>query len=368
MERIVKFKDFVTEALGVPTGIIPLAKQLFDYLIDNIENQDDLEDLVKFPILMEGNFSINDMKIKKIILGFNFNVYNSGKGKIDFLGMGSHFQSYSGVSKKFRIPYVKTNGTDEILITIDLAVSQEIIGQNIIDYLLTQKNYFIPIFAHELKHFYDKFKKPRQPLAVWTEYSTISKNNFGGVKPLNDYLFLSYYLHEFENLVRPTEFAAMLDIHKITPDKFKEYFVNTEIYQFLKQGQNFSLSNLKNDLKNYLIQMVSILCDLGYNPVQIIKLGSDSIVELILKEFYENLLTWKGDTLQKFLFPLGKHPMRFIGKKDEYFDDYLNKILKFGSDYKKFYENEEKFLKSESTKMIKKLSGLYALTDIYKKK
>ena len=64
MDKIVKFKDFVTEALGVPTGVIPLAKQLFDYLIDNIENQDDLEDLVKFTILMDGNFSINDMKIK----------------------------------------------------------------------------------------------------------------------------------------------------------------------------------------------------------------------------------------------------------------------------------------------------------------
>ena len=46
MERIVKFKDFVTEALGVPTGIIPLAKQLFDHLVDNIEKQDSLEDLI----------------------------------------------------------------------------------------------------------------------------------------------------------------------------------------------------------------------------------------------------------------------------------------------------------------------------------
>jgi hypothetical protein len=98
------------------------------------------------------------------------------------------------------------------------------------------------------------------------------------------------------------------------------------------------------------------------------KLEDEDIIEYCLKLFYENLITWKGQMMNDLLYINGKTPFRFIGKKEKYFDDYLNKILKFGDDYKKFFEQESKHINSESKRMFKKLSGLYALTDIYGKK
>ena len=373
MGRIVKFKDFVIEALGVPTGIIPLAKELYEYIIQNIDSDDNLTELEEKKIVLEGNFNINDMSVKKIEISFKFKQVEDDEGVLELLGMSSYFDNTIGVTKKRTVPYALTGLKDELKISVNFAASDDILGDDIKHLFISDKNYLIPVLAHELKHFYDKFKKKRQVVPVWSEYAVVSKVNFGSIKPLNDFLFLSYYLHEFENLVRPTELAAMIDVEQITPDKFKEFFMNTEIYRLLKMGQEFSLKNLRKELNNYILQILGTLVEIGYEPIHLYFMknqdnGDDEIVELILKEFYEHILTWRGSFLKMILFDGEPHPLRFIGKKDQYLDDYYQKIVKFGSDYDKFYEKEEKFLQSEATRMIKKLSGLYAITDIYKKK
>lgn len=373
MERIVKFKDFVVEALGVPTGIIPLAKELYEYIIQNIETDDNLKELAERKIVLEGNFNINDMSVKKIEISFKFQTVEDDEGVLELLGMSSYFDNTIGVTKRMTKPYAMIGLKDEVKISVNFAASDDILGDDIKHLFIVDKNYLIPVLAHELKHFYDKFKKKRQPVPVWSEYSVVSKVNFGSIKPLNDFLFLSYYLHEFENMVRPTELAAMIDVEQITPDKFKKFFMNTEIYRLLKMGQEFSLKNLRKELNNYILQILGTLVEIGYEPIHLYFMknqdnGDDEIVELILKEFYEHMLTWRGSFLKMILFDGEPHPLRFIGKKDQYLDDYYQKIVKFGPDYDKFYEKEEKFLQSEATRMIKKLSGLYAFTDIYKKK
>jgi hypothetical protein len=95
-------------------------------------------------------------------------------------------------------------------------------------------------------------------------------------------------------------------------------------------------------------------------------LKKEDLIELVLKEFYESLLVWKGQMMEALLYPRGKHPLRFIGNKERYYDEYLTKITKFASDYNSFYKSEEKFLNQESFRMMKKLARLYELTDIYK--
>ena len=71
--------------------------------------------------------------------------------------------------------------------------------------------------------------------------------------------------------------------------------------------------------------------------------------------------------LETLIYPKGKHPLRFIGNKERFYDEYLNKITKFASDYNSFYKSEARFLNQEAFRMIKKLARLYELTDIYKK-
>ena len=366
MNRIIKFDNFVNEALGVPTNIIPLAKELFDFIVNGIYHDDDLEGLCEGPLVMSGSFNIADMPIKDIVIGFGFGV-SRDKRPVELAGMGSHFDRFLGINKKTKGYYSGTFVKDEVLMSIKFLVPENVTGRDIINYMKKEKEFLIPILAHELKHFYDKFKNPRIAVKKWTDYTVVAGNSFGPIEPLNEFLFLSYYTNEFENLVRPTEMAAMIDVKRVTPDKFKSFFLDSDIYKKLNSAKEFSLSKLKEELKNYFAQIVVVLLELGYDAMRILNLKKEDLIELILKEFYESLLTWKGQMMETLLYPRGKHPLRFIGNKDRFYDEYLNKITKFASDYNSFYKSEEKFLNQESFRMIKKLARLYELTDIYRK-
>lgn len=365
MNKIVRFENFINEALGVPTNIIPLAKEVFDFIVNSINPDDDLDDLCEGTLVMSGSFNISDMSIKDIEIGFSFGVGRNVKD-VGLLGMGSHFDRFLGVNRQTKGYYAGTFVKDEVLMSIRFLVSEDVTGSDIIEYMNKEKEYLIPILAHELKHFYDKFKNPRVGVKKWTDYTVVAENSFGPIEPLNEFLFLSYYTHEFENLVRPTEMAAMIDVKRVAPDKFKSFFLESEIYKKLKSAKEFSLSKLKEELKNYFVIIVSVLLELGYDAMRILTLKKEDSIELILKEFYESLLTWKGQMMETLLYPRGKHPLRFIGNKERFYDEYLEKITKFASDYNSFYKSEEKFLNKESFTMIKKLARLYELTDIYK--
>lgn len=365
MNKIIKFEEFINEALGVPTNIIPLAKEVFNFIVENINPDDDLDGLCEGPLVMSGNFNIADMSIKDIVIGFSFGVSRSDT-EVGLLGMGSHFERFLGVNRETKGYYSGTFVKDEVLMSVKFLVSEDVTGSDIIEFLLKEREYLIPIFAHELKHFYDKFKNPRVAVRKWTDYGVVAQNSFGPIEPLNKFLFLSYYTHEFENLVRPTEMAASIDVKRITPDKFKSFFLQSEIYQNLNSAKEFSLTKLKQELKNYFSLIVVTLLQLGYEAIELMTMDKDKLIELTLKEFYESLLVWKGQMMESLLYPRGKHPLRFLGNKERFYDEYLNKITKFESDYNSFYKSEEKFLNQESFKMIKKLARLYELTDIYK--
>lgn len=365
MNRIVKFDNFLNEALGVPTNIIPLAKELFDFIVENIYPDDDLDGLCEYPIVMSGNFTVGDMAIKDIVIGFEFSVSQSYSDVL-LLGMGSHFERFLGVDKKTKGYYSGTFLKDEALLSIKFEVSEDVTGDDIINYLKKDREYIIPILAHELKHFYDKFKNPRSGVRKWTEYIVVAQNSFGSIQPLNDFLLLSYYLHEFENLVRPTEMAATMDMKRVKPENFKTFFMGTDIYKKLKVAQEFSLTIMKNQLEEYLGQIIFTLLELKHEPTKLIELDKGQLINLILKEFYESLLVWKGQMLETLIYPKGKHPLRFLQNKERFYDEYLTKITKFASDYNSFYKSEAKFLNQEAFRMIKKLARLYELTDIYK--
>jgi hypothetical protein len=51
----------------------------------------------------------------------------------------------------------------------------------------------------------------------------------------------------------------------------------------------------------------------------------------------------------------------FMGKKQKYFEKYLNSVERFGDDYEKFFKYEINQTRKICLKMTKKLSKLYSL-------
>jgi hypothetical protein len=162
-------------------------------------------------------------------------------------------------------------------------------------------------------------------------------------------------------LVRPTQLATEIHLEKISPKQFYDYFVGNEIFKTLKEAKEFSLENLKDSLKKYMVQIYEILDKVGmYVNTE------DEAIDSILELFYINLVHWKEQQMIGFIYPRGRNNPLFQhmvnDDKDDYIITYSNRIKKYANDYEKFYVDEAKFMKNTATKMIKKLGRLYELT------
>jgi hypothetical protein len=348
-------KNKINEAVGVPENIIDSAINLYDYIFAYISSLRDIESKDEYKTQIIGNFRISDMNLIKINLKFELH-----KNKIDdFILIGMGQASESVINSMFQIE-ARIN-RDETDLEIDLATPNEFEDKELIDFLVKNKKNLIPIIAHELKHAYDTFKKNKSNLLKRVEYSVYSNSNFGGIKSLKEFLFNSYYIHNIENLVRPTEMAAQIQIDEITPKQFKEFFLRNQIYQTLKKIKEFSYEQLKNELMEEESSIESLLNHVGENYGTL-----EEKVDRILELFYINLTNWKNDKVIKYIYPMGVNnplfPIFQTSEKDNYLDYFFKKSGKYENDYINFFRDEEKYQRNTATKMIKKLGRLYELT------
>jgi hypothetical protein len=193
--------------------------------------------------MLSGDYAISDMKLTTIELEIKLReVQGSGFRFLNF-AQGLRFS----VNDQFQMEVFVEE--DETLIKIEFIVPKNFKDKELLEYYQQNKNRFISIIAHELKHAYDSFKKNKTNLPMRVDYQISSNSGFGGVRPLNRFLFLSYYIHHIENLVRPTQLATEIHLGKITPKQFYDFFVGNEIFKILKEAKEFSLENLKESLK-----------------------------------------------------------------------------------------------------------------------
>jgi hypothetical protein len=346
----------INEALGVPVNIIPSAIKLYDDIYRFLSNLSDIQSNDEYSTILSGDYTISDMKLRTINL--EVELHKVQGGGFSFLSFGQGVQV--SVNDQFQMEVFVEE--DETLIKIEFIVPENFKDKELLEYYQQNKNRFISIIAHELKHAYDSFKKNKTNLPMRVDYRISSNSGFGGVRPLNRFLFLSYYIHHIENLVRPTQLATEIHLGKITPKQFYDFFVGNEIFKILKEAKEFSLENLKESLKKYMVQIYEILDMVGMD-VDTEEDAIDSILEL----FYINLVNWKQEQMVNFIYPRGRNNPMFQymvnDDKDNYIINYGNKIEKYKDDYERFYIDEARFMKNTATRMIKKLGRLYELTN-----
>lgn len=348
-------KKRIHEALGVPENIIDSAIKLYEYIsayvsgLRNIES----EDVHKIQII--GDFRISDMNLKKVNLKVELD-----KNKIDsfiLLSMGQ--SSENVINSMFEMKAIIN--PDEIDMSIEIATPEQFKDEELSEFIRSNKKYLIPIIAHELKHGYDIFKKNTYNLYKKVEYNVFSSNSFGKIKPLTEVLFNSYYIHHIENLVRPTELAAQIQLEKITPEQFKNFFLENKIYQTLKKIQNFTIEGLKNELESYITEINDLLDHIGENYV-----SEQEKIDRVLELFYINITNWKNEKIINYIYPFGVDNPLFAfmqtPEKNNYLDEFFKKSGKFDGNYLSFFKNEEKYQRYTASNMIKKLARLYELT------
>jgi len=342
-------RKVIKEALGVPDNIVNVANQIFDNIINSVKDKTTVEELDGKPFVFKGDYRIADFNFKKVEFVFEF-MTDYDNNNIEILGMAT--RASSKITKKFKIKTILDKNKFTLKFTI--VAPDNTTGKEIKDYMIKEKVEFISSISHELKHRYDDFKKQKSSLTRRAEYMAVNKSRFGDVTPINDFLFNLYFVHSIENLVRPSELAGAINAGDVTKKGFYEFLTNYRVYKKLKEIQGFTYEGFRESLKQYIPQIKDLFDD---NNINYTGMTEDEFIDKTLEIVLVNLMNWRAKSTYQLL---ASHPLElFTGKKDKFFNKYLEKLSRFNDDFKKYFEYEEKMFRFVATKMIKKISKLY---------
>lgn len=354
LRKIIK-EAIIKESYGVPDGIYETADLLLNELIKQLDENPNGEIGVFKEFLFNGDFNILDFKFNDIAINIAINYESNRNDK--FLNYGGASNKDTHIqAPKFRIlasSYsIKNNN-----VTIRFGVSDKIVViYSHISYMLkNNKIHFKSILVHELKHIYDGLKKPMKKAMVKAEYDSYAKYQNSPIKPLNNFIYGLYYNHDFESMVRNSEFYTLLKDNNIKKSNFNEFLENSAIYKQLKSYKYLTIDNIIKDLKNnYMIDIDKILINFQKY------LDSDTVDNKILKIFeiiFINLRDNKLNALSRYLSNTNPSINGLSGRNKDYYDSEVNNLNKI--DIMSFFRNKQIEMNNNADLAMKKISQLF---------
>jgi hypothetical protein len=308
-----------------------------------------------FEVDMRVSMTISDFKIKRIIVVVDF-VETDQVDEVRYYSMAYHHQSrYDNPSKKIiSKPY---DGT--VKLSIGIAYPEDSEVNDVIKYFKEHKTDITTSLAHELKHSYDDYKKPTTSVGGITKYLGTQRTNFP-FKPISNFLFNLYFTHSIENLVRPSEFATLMKLNKVSKKDFYSFVTSTEMYQKLKEMGNFTYEGLKEELKNDIPRIKDFFNAQGWD----IPNSDDELIDELLRIVYVNI---SNNTIEKVRDLMSsdffEQFLGFMGDKQDFFMKLSSFASRFNGREDDFYKYEEKNLKNVSNKMLRKIYKLYDMAN-----
>lgn len=365
----------LNEKLGVPEGINKQALEIYNSLIEDLKKFDngkplDLSDFYKEKFVYSlGSYDIKISDLKMESVPFKLILHEREHPKNPILFSASYGSDVS-FGKDPELNYnVKTSH-----FLINVSVDDKTTKSQIVNVI--GRDLKPNIIAHELMHFYDKSKLPKDTIEKRAEYVSYQK---GGFPPMiNDFLHLLYYMTGIENVVRPSELQQMISDNMITKSEFKDFVNSTEMMKNIKKAEKFSLEEFKNELENdkEVIRMVKTSISKGYNSIGSV---SDDALNLIMINISHGALDATERLLKDYLFSFARkmNPLETIfgsselTKREERANKEFNRILKkyqkYESNPQKYFELLEKNLNFTGNKLKRKLFKLFDMAKEDKK-
>jgi hypothetical protein len=363
---------FINEALGVPDSILNAAEEVFDIVVNDVKSIDEKKDTYAFS--GELDFELGDKK-KIVIDGYELTVnveeldgYN-GDVLIMSMGMGQSFN----FDREVMMKRIEPSTTAEIEITFGVSENWE--PHELYDTIMKERVKHLSAIAHELKHKYDKQAKELDLVGRDAEYTATQRMSTFGI-PVIDHKFFRYmyYTSIAENLVRTTEVASELKSKSITKSQFKEFLENNSVYKEFIEIKNFTFNSLIEGMKEQMNRVDALLEHIGTDPEN---MSENEKIDEVLNLVYVNLVNLrmgifndmisdKADEIRNFLKLMSKNVPSFLEddnkeKMDNLRTKFLNYLIKFQNNPTGFFEDECEKFNYISTKMLKKISKLYAM-------
>ena len=363
---------FINEALGVPDSILTAAEEMFDIVVNDVKSIDEKEDTYAFSGDLD--FELGDKK-KIVIDGYELTVNveeldgYDGNVLIMSMGMGQSFN----FDREVMMKRIEPSTTAEIEITFGVSENWE--PHELYDTIMKERVKYLSSIAHELKHKYDKQAKELDLVGRDAEYTATQRMSTFGI-PVIDHKFFRYvyYVSIAENLVRTTEVASELKSKNITKSQFKEFLENNNVYKEFIEIKNFTFNSLIEGMKEQMNRVDALLEYIGADPEN---MSENEKIDEVLNLVYVNLVNLrmgifndmisdKADEIRNFLKLMSKNVPSFMEdddkeKMDNLRSKFLNYLIKFQNDPTGFFEAECEKFNYISTKMLKKISKLYAM-------
>ena len=363
---------FINEALGVPDSILTAAEEMFDIVVNDVKSIDEKEDTYAFSGDLD--FELGDKK-KIVIDGYELTVNveeldgYDGNVLIMSMGMGQSFN----FDREVMMKRIEPSTTAEIEITFGVSENWE--PHELYDTIMKERVKHLSAIAHELKHKYDKQAKELDLVGRDAEYTATQRMSTFGI-PVIDHKFFRYiyYVSIAENLVRTTEVASELKSKNITKSQFKEFLENNNVYKEFIEIKNFTFNSLIEGMKEQMDRVDALLEHIGADPEN---MSENEKIDEVLNLVYVNLVNLrmgifndmisdKADEIRNFLKLMSKNVPSFMEdddkeKMDNLRSKFLNYLIKFQNDPTEFFVAECEKFNYISTKMLKKISKLYAI-------
>jgi hypothetical protein len=344
-----KIKRPLVERLGVPEGILDIAEEIYPKILLSIGDNDTVKMLENSSMYVNGDFNINDFNFNRIL--FNYNIVEDDD--LEIIGM-SQSTNYK-LTDKYKLKTVPTDGMVELKIII--SGPKSIKGLNIKELFEENKKTVISSLSHELKHAYDDYKDSLGDVQLRSNYDVYTKERFG-IKPMDSFLTRLYFTSSIESLVRPTEVASLLKMGDITKKEFYNFIKNDRTYKLLTELSKFNIEDWRNEIKEYIPEIIKFFESLEVEGVGV--LDEEEIVDEFLRVCYVIIKNWKAkQTYNIFVSRDIEHLIGFMPEKEQMFRKHLNKINRFGNDYKKYYEYEAKTIRYVADNLRKKIAKLF---------
>jgi hypothetical protein len=348
------------EALGVPNNILKLGRDVYTRFLDNLESElpnsgDDFSEYRDY-FYLNGDFVISDYNFKRIEI--TVEIFNADIKETAVLASMNYKPNITVNKDILRLVKSDDFNSDKVNLGVTIAVKPNTTKTDLIQAIINNEKEYISSFTHELKHAYDNYKKKTNSLIGGNEYRAIASSNYR-IPTVDKFFHYSYFIHNIENLVRPSEVASEIEHGNITKKGFINFLASNSTYNKLKEINKMTLSSMLSDLNNEKEEMIKIL-QLSKMPVP----NDDELVETTLNLLFLNLRYQKIDILSKTLLNLPYELVGLFGnsksKEYKFLMRYKKSLEKFDN-YKDFFNYEFEKFKNISEEMMKKISKLYAM-------
>ena len=313
------------------------------------------------------HYDLDGLKFGKVLIQLTlFPDKENSEYRLSDMGNINTF-SVKQINKKLRLSPVADN-TARITINLDVPVDWD--KEGVINYFKSEESELRSSIAHELTHRYSNLKTPSRELRKVIEYQ-VNKDMMGmfGIIPIRNLLYYLYYFDKTENIVRPAELFAKVKSNNITKSQFKDYLLKE--YPIFKKMKNFTVDNLKNELKDNIDQVTHVL-NVVLDPENVSRMSDEEKIIEILNIVWVNFVNRVSDqyftSLKDHLPSMSKFALaaRLPGSEEIINDvnSEMTRVIKKskrGGSIEDYLRWVERYLNTMGDKMIRKLAKIYQL-------